>query len=348
MRVDDVVLKAMDEEPERRYQEARAVKEDVEILGTGRRRPGAGRRSRIVLATGTALAMLLLLVQAGRRGWFARPRGAGAGAPEIATMTLPDEHGRLSLPGATGKVTVSAFDPIVLDRRPGLGLDHDVDVAVVGGGLPRAAYRDGQDRLHFSFPFRGDLSRASHWASFSLEKAGATYRHLSLAVWKGRPILAYETIDGGNLMVAVADSATPLGPSDWKLVTVDSAGDRVGNSNRVHVFSSGVVGISYSDYAHGHLKYAWSADPADAASWRTVVVHRRPEAETVSHFGFRSRLTEVHGFPAILYASFPEDGLYYVRARDPDGSQWEADDIRDLGRPSRQSGWVNQWRRAWP
>jgi hypothetical protein len=140
-------------------------------------------------------------------------------------------------------------------------------IAVDGNGDPMISYRDATNAdLKFATCDRfastnGNCDQASDWKKLIVDSAGDVGEYTSIAVdGDGDPMISYRGGTNADLKFATCNrSASTNGScdqtSDWREVTVDSAGD-VGWSTSVAVDGNGDPMISYHEDTGWDLKFA--------------------------------------------------------------------------------------------
>lgn len=335
VRVDEVVLKAMREEPGNRYQQASEVKTAVEAITSTKSQ--AKGSSRVAIPNWVKpLAWAVVGVLLGVTGTLMTPtfekigirdlgpvsleervNADGEDIGDFASMTLVDGCPAISFYNQTHKSVyfVIADDP----AATGWGRPAEVDPHSSAGrfsslevidGRPAISYRYDGNRLHFAI---ADDASGTRWRIQRSIDNDSVVRSTSLALVNGVPAIAFIDVhekSSPKLKYAYASTATGLGA--WTVVTIDDieAPNRRDSNSISLTVVDGRPAICYKKMPWG-LYYVRAADPL-GSSWQPSV--------RASGAGYQPSMKVIAGHPAI---GFKQDNyVYYVRAKDSTGVEW--------------------------
>jgi len=332
VRVDEVVLKAMRQEPGKRYQQASEVKTAVEAITSTKSEARESSRvatwnwlkpvvwmltGALLTGIGFSLAPVLERYRAGNLPAISLDERANADGNDVGSYT--------SMTLVDGRPAISYYDDttnrlkyIIADdsEASGWGMPEDVDPDTSGGagtrsslavidGRPAISYRYGGNNLRFAI---ADDASGEKWRIQRVASGKTVIRSSSLALVNGAPAIAYIDVGEPSPTLKYAFASYVDGLGNWTIVTVDNArplGDRVSLA-----VVEGRPAISYELKSSG-LLYVRSNDPS-GETWGTPVVPSQP--------GSNPSMKIVDGHPAIGFMR--NNYLHYVRADDSIGATW--------------------------
>ncbi|MCB1216509.1 hypothetical protein KDL44_03910 [bacterium] len=159
------------------------------------------------------------------------------------------------------------------------------------------------------------------WQPLQLETGGSSVGAMAIFDMNGRPAIAFQHVEAGDmtLNIALCDDALGLSQTDWSFVSVDATDGAGAFVDAMLV--DGKPAIAYQRGATGDMYYIRSATAggADSADWNNPV-----EIMSEGEVGLWPSMAIVLGNPAICFQDSTEFDLWYTRSSDADGEQ-EAD-----------------------
>lgn len=301
-RVDAAVLKAIDEDPIRRFASADEFRRALEKSSRG-----GGRSAWLVLAGVVMIAMIL----AGILFWKNRD---------------PDPRPSPVAPLTEGALRPRAFSPFVLSSNAlKIGpSSRAVAVHVIGDRSPRLAWLSEDRQIVYAWPSESGYANANDWRFVPVSTGATVEAAIRLTNLEGRPAIAYRTSGSSRIRIAVAESTGPKSAEDWRTVEVEAAQAHGGSFDLVA--NHGSLALAWREVTTGKLFFARESD-----AWTPVEVD-------ASDAGLRCDLAWIGGRPAIIHASKTDQELFWIRAADSSGSLWPEANRQRLGRTAERLG----------
>ncbi|MBN2080922.1 hypothetical protein JW859_01820 [bacterium] len=214
---------------------------------------------------------------------------AGQGDWRVHTVDFSASVGELtSLAVLDGKPVISYFDNAngnlkfarALLSEPMTGADWTIHVVDKDGwvgehssvaiqdGLPVISYFDYTNtRLLFARALSPEPQAAADWQIHTVDDGDYTGRFTSTAIVDGRPAISYYDDDATCLKYARSLLTLPVAATDWRVYTVDNAGDDGLYSSLIDL--DGKPAIAYYDWSAKNVKFARAlvADPTLPEQW---------------------------------------------------------------------------------
>ncbi|GEM_PF-2003009 len=189
-------------------------------------------------------------------------------------------------------------------------------------GRPAAIYRTDKGPLHYTYATTANPTSADDWATILLDYP--TYWPYELLEVDGKPAILYS---GNHLSIALADTSTPEGSTDWHSHEVDERSWASGVSGMVH---NGKILVAYGAFDGLRFACSSSLQPAASSDWQVHLIDSESEERITG-----VSMAAAGGKPLICYVvprdSYLDDEvLWCARAliAEPAGtSDWDAHQI---------------------
>jgi N-acetylneuraminic acid mutarotase len=270
VRLDEVVLRALEKQPERRYQQASEVKNDVETItrtvGAQSSLPPMEKRSAAISRRAYKYAMsavLLVLCLVGIMGfwwWRGHAQPSSLRAPQFRT---------------SGKWEQLARANVIKGRGGNMIIWTGKEVLVFGGEGFQVTFGDGA---------RYDLEKNT-WAPLPLEGAAPSARTCASAVWTDQEMIVWGGFSGSYSNNVNRNDGACFNPTNnaWRPVSTGNAPTPRFAHSAIWTGKEMLVWGGYTDshniygggHTDAHLNTGGRYNPSDD-SWRPIATHGAP------------------------------------------------------------------------
>lgn len=319
VRVDGVVLRAMDESPERRYQSAGAVRNDLRDIRSGKARllewAKVAALSLIGVSAAAGLVFMIWNAVSNRSLETVQPvpnppPTAPTPEPEPEKGPIREGDSRMNSRVLTPLTEPMTFEPFTLIG----GIRDDAKIGVIGGKSLGIALGIGES-LYYAYPHSSDYSKAEHWTLVQIA-ANASRGRRGIASFNDRPVITFSTgsLNSGDHKCAIAESPFPTSRSNWHITDVDPDPSIEGAGGQLISDDEG-VGMAYLDERTQQIYFAWSDDPGVGdGSWTKSRIAETDEVGASFGLAFWQRR------PAITYGR--RYSISLAHAVDEKGLEW--------------------------
>jgi N-acetylneuraminic acid mutarotase len=329
VRLDQVVLRALEKQPERRYQQASEVKSDLETIahtsdGLKPSKVPQGRagsvRPRVSKGTGLAVIAVLCLV-AGLAVW-----GWSRGATSARARGA-----RLRVPGTWEQLSPAS---LLKGRGGNTAIWTGQEVIVFGGEGLNVSFGDG---ARYSFD-------TDTWAPLPLEGAAPSARTGTSAIWTGEEMILWGGFSGSYGNDVNRNDGARFVPTNniWRPVSTENAPSARFVHSAVWTGREMLVWGGYTDshaiysgaHADGQLNSGGRYDPAKD-SWRPITTQGAPSRRSAHAAVWTGREMIIWGGGDATKAL--NDGARY----DPEADTWTP--LNTKGAPCPRIAAVAVW-----
>ncbi|MEM7009961.1 MAG: serine/threonine-protein kinase [Verrucomicrobiota bacterium] len=320
VRVDGVVLRAMDESPERRYQSAGDVSKDLRDILSGKARLLEWAKvSALGLIGVSAAAGLVFMIwsSVSNRGENPIVVPQPSPAPLVVAPEPDPENGpiwegdeRMKSRVLTPVNEPITFEPFTLVR----GIRNDSIMGVMGEKSLGIVLGIGE-KLYYAYPHNAAYSKAEHWTLIEVSNSSGRGRN-DITCFKDQPVISFSSgsADNAEHKCAIAATPFPISSSNWHITDIDEDPSIKGVTVRMIGNIEG-VGIAYLDSQTHQIYFAWSEDPGvEDGSWTKSRVAKADQV------GGSFDLAFLQGRPAVVYGRMYSINL--AHALDKQGLSW--------------------------
>ncbi|MEO7993860.1 MAG: hypothetical protein ABI743_05635, partial [bacterium] len=178
---------------------------------------------------------------------------------------------------------------------------------------------------------------STDWVISTVDGTGYQGQNNSMLDYQGRLVLAWNDATTGDLRVALANTTTPLGESDWLKYNIDAASISGYETDIQEV--DGLLAISYLAQLSG-LKYtrATTATPMSESDWVTMLI------DPTGNCGNDADMTILNGKPAIAHRVYDTGDFRLAQATTATpttDADWQQSVIEAAGTSNVKPTWYN-------